>query len=733
MKERDRRWGKAAFLIVVLAFVVTKGKTAPIPGHVESWGYNFFGQTNPPAGLDGVIGVAAGGEHSLALRMNGTVVAWGNNSEGQTIIPPGLNNVVAIAAATHCVVLTRSGTVVVWGNNNAIVTTVPPGLNGIAAIAAGNIAGNSYTMALRSNGTVVAWGLQDSTTNVPAGLSGVVGIAAGNSHALALKSNGTVVGWGENNVGQATAPPGLTGVVAVRAGQSSSLAVKSDGTVVKWGSFADVPAGLDRVVDVQVGANHALALRSDGTVVAWGNDSFGQGTALSGLTGVTAIAAGGNHNLVVTARPIILSISPPVVVNVGESATFLVSASGAPLGYQWRRNGTDISRATNQSLTLTNAQASDGGTYTVLVSNPYGSTLSPSTFLSFPPPVITLQPQSLIRYRDQDASFSVAASGVVPLSFQWRKDDANLLGAKATTLTLTNLRSTDAGHYQVIVTDAVGGSMTSDVATLTVIDPTLTNSVTLTPITDTSIFSSGGNPQGVTTILVGTRRNGILDRGLLRFDLTSLPANAVIQSADLRLTLTRVPRTPADSNFSLYRVYKPWGADASWADATTGVPWSAPGGLAGVDYASSSSATGFVIGGGVYDFGPSAPLAADVQAWLADPGTNQGWLFQSESETSLGSARHFGSSESAQPPQLLLQYTTPPPRPRLTHVMASAGNLVFRFDGAPGWFYRVEGRDNVAAGPWTTVTNVSAGPATNPIMISIPHDALQRFYRVVIE
>ena len=69
-------------------------------------------------------------------------------------------------------------------------------------------------MALKINGTVVAWGLSDAgQTNVPIGLSNVTAIAAGGSSTMALKSDGSVVAWGTQTV-----PAGLSGVRAIAAG-----------------------------------------------------------------------------------------------------------------------------------------------------------------------------------------------------------------------------------------------------------------------------------------------------------------------------------------------------------------------------------------------------------------------------------------------------------------------------------------------------------------------------------
>src|SRR5260221_30034 len=91
-------------------------------------------------------------------------------------------------------VLLPTGTVSAWGRNDWGQTTVPTALTGVTAIAAGS----SYTVALKSDVTVVAWG-NPLLTSVPAGLGGVTAIAAGAQHAVALKSDGTVVAWGQSD------------------------------------------------------------------------------------------------------------------------------------------------------------------------------------------------------------------------------------------------------------------------------------------------------------------------------------------------------------------------------------------------------------------------------------------------------------------------------------------------------------------------------------------------------
>ena len=151
---------------------------------VVAWGDNFYGQATVPGDLSGVMAVAAGSLHSLALKSDGTVVAWGNNYFGQATVPAELSDVTGVAA------------------------------------------GYAHSLALKSDGTVVAWGLNtDGQATVPGDLSGVMAVAAGDLHSLALKSDGTVVAWGDDFYGQATVPGDLSGVTSISAGGAHNLAL----------------------------------------------------------------------------------------------------------------------------------------------------------------------------------------------------------------------------------------------------------------------------------------------------------------------------------------------------------------------------------------------------------------------------------------------------------------------------------------------------------------------------
>jgi hypothetical protein len=239
--------------------------------------------------------LVAGGVANAAVTP-GHVTGWGENDFGQATPPAGLSGVTAVAAGDyHSLALKSDGTVVAWGEGCAQTN----GLSGVVAIAAGLC----HSLALKSDGTIAASGDNSyGQTNVPAGLSGVIAIAAGGSTSLALKSDGTVVAWGNNSYGQTNVPAGLSGVIAIASGPYHSLALKSDGTVVAWGNDVlgetNVPAGLSGVIAIAAGGYHSLALKSDGTVVAWGTNFLGETNVPAGLSGVIAIAAGFHHSVV---------------------------------------------------------------------------------------------------------------------------------------------------------------------------------------------------------------------------------------------------------------------------------------------------------------------------------------------------------------------------------------------------------------------------------------------------
>lgn len=207
------------------------------------------------------------------------------------------------------------------------------------------------------------------------------------------------------------------------------------------------------------------------------------------LTAAEVLEVKDSYSALVAGSPAITAQPSAATVNVGGNATFSVTAIGTPTpGYQWRKNGTDISGATNATLTLTNIQASDAATYSVYVSNTAGSVTSNGAALTVQTaPVITSQPSAATVAVGANATFTVAASGNPSPTYQWRKDGTNISGATSSNLTISNAQLSHAGIYSAVATNAAG-SATSNNATLTVQPPpTAPGTPTLTALSMTSI------------------------------------------------------------------------------------------------------------------------------------------------------------------------------------------------------------------------------------------------------
>jgi len=308
---------------------------------------------NVIGGLDDVIAIAGGQIHTLALKLDGTVWSWGYNGGMEGVLGAGitdsyrtapvqvlqssgpLTGVVAVAAGLrHSLALKADGTVWVWGqgyygalglgNQNNQSRAVPvPGLSGVTAIAAGGF----HSLAVQTNGSTsgVLWGwghnnagqLADGTTATrysPILIAEQVALsAAGVSHTLVRKADGSLWGAGLNDLGQlgngttlspqltfAAALQGLSGVTKLSASGVHTLALTGsgeawatgyngygplgDGTILKKASpvrvtlvrgVVDIAAGLFGQSIYWVTATHSLALTSDGRVWSWGSNSTG--------------------------------------------------------------------------------------------------------------------------------------------------------------------------------------------------------------------------------------------------------------------------------------------------------------------------------------------------------------------------------------------------------------------------------------------------------------------------
>ena len=139
-------------------------------------------------------------------------------------------------------------------------------------------AGNSHTVGLKTDGTVVAVGWNSDGRCDVSGWTDIVAVAAGCDHTVGLKSDGTVIAVGNNQNDQCDVSD-WTDIVAVSAGDWHTVGLKADGTVVAVGdnyySCCNVSGWAD-IVAVAAGRDYTVGLKADGTVIAVGENKVGQ-------------------------------------------------------------------------------------------------------------------------------------------------------------------------------------------------------------------------------------------------------------------------------------------------------------------------------------------------------------------------------------------------------------------------------------------------------------------------
>ncbi|MBI4649505.1 MAG: PKD domain-containing protein, partial [Bacteroidia bacterium] len=532
-------------------------------GTVATWGENGSGQlgdittTDRPEpvtvksffgadSLTNIIAVAAGGNHSLALRDDSTVWAWGLNGNGQLgdnmpfinwtfpVQVHGINNVgfltgvVAIAAGeNHSLAILANGTVVAWGlnskgqladgsttqRNTPVLMTGMDGGTTAYAIAGGNC----HTMVLQSNGRVKSCGcdnagqlgndgnssLAASTTltyvnidnvgSIP--LENIVGIAAGHVHGLALDNTGSVWSWGgtSGSNGYELGRPGatvsqkkyagemdiITTAIALAAGDNTSFAILNDSTLAVCGDNDQGELGIgdfiyrdtptintllpNTVRAVAAGGPHTLVLNNQDTLKTFGDNISGQ---LGNNTAPT------DQN---TPQTVTKYNMGTVIADAGADQTYCVGDSvqlgGESPGdyvtysYQWSPTTSLTSPGTTMPDTLSDPwhQSSVSGTFTHILTKTYRNSIIlgcivTDTVVVFVPPAMTMTMSSVQTSCQSSCDGTATASvsgGASPYTYLWSPSGQTTSTATGLCTETHTVTVTDATPCTVIGTIAV--------------------------------------------------------------------------------------------------------------------------------------------------------------------------------------------------------------------------------------------------------------------------------------
>lgn len=246
-------------------------------------------------------------------------------------------------------------------------------------------------------------------------------------------------------------------------------------------------------------------------------------------------------------------LTQPIGANIKEESNFVLSviASGeGVISYQWQFNEQNIIGATTATMSIESITPSQTGRYRVVVTSPYGVTIGESVSVVVtpnPPPTINIQPTSKTVQEGENTGFSVTASGLGNISYQWQLNEQNLPGATSQILSLNGIRLNSGGRYRVLVISKYGVTI-SNVATLTV-NPNPPPTITAQPTNKTA-------PEGV-AVTLNVAANG---EGLLLYQWQKNGENiAGAISPNLVLSATR----PSSSGTYRVIVSSPYGTTIS--------------------------------------------------------------------------------------------------------------------------------------------------------------------------
>jgi hypothetical protein len=491
-------------------------------GPIATYQWSF----NGTALVDGTAAstVVVSGSTLSTLTLTGVTTAEaGNytvsviNSVGQLTSSPAVLTVGTAPAAVAPTISTQPA--------NA---TVAPGASATFTVVATGTPAPTYQWS--KGGTAIS-----GATNATYTIAAVAAADAGSYTVVAANSAGAATSNAATlTVSAASTAPTIStqpANVTVTAGASATFTVVATGTPTPTYQWKKAGTAISGATSATYTIAATAAADAGSYTVTVSNSAGSVDSSAATLT--VNPAGGGNVAPTITTQP------TSATVTVGGSATFTVVASGTPTPtYQWTKGGAAVSGATNASLTVSNAQSSDAGTYAVTVTNSVGAATSSNATLTVNPagsgnvaPAITTQPGSLAIATGGSGTLTVVATSTPAPTYQWTKNGGAISGATNASLTISNAQSSDAGTYAVTVSNSVGAATSSN-ATVTV--------TTIVPVAAriTNISGRAGVGGGNNALILGAAWNGASKPVIFRLAGPALKAyglNSAITAPRLQL------------------------------------------------------------------------------------------------------------------------------------------------------------------------------------------------------
>jgi uncharacterized delta-60 repeat protein len=368
-------------------------------------------------------------------------------------------------------------------NRIARLNASAPNTLGIGAIATSYCAGATLSVPFQSTGTfdqgnVFTVQLSDASGSFasPQNIGSASGLSSGSINATIPFSTTPGTGYRIRIVSSSPAMTSADNGTNIAINAVPSVNAVSNQTVCTGSGTAAISfSGTPGAVYNWTNSNPSIGLAASGSgnIASFTTQNNGGGIQTATIT-VTPVAGSCNGQPVsftITVTSVITTQPQPQTVCSGSAASFSVTASGTGATYQWKKDGADINGATSSTYSIASATAANAGQYSVAVTGSCGTVTSTTVALVVKtPPAISTQPVSKTACAGAQATFSVTATGGA-LTYQWRKDGANISGATGSSYTITPVLSASAGSYDVVIANGCGSPLTSAAATLTVNTP----------------------------------------------------------------------------------------------------------------------------------------------------------------------------------------------------------------------------------------------------------------------
>ena len=572
-------------------FTVVGGiTTMSIPaGQSHTFQIQFVPQTTGAAA--GSLTIATGGSTApLAISLSGT-----GTTPLAITMPPSNQSVLAGQTATFSVAATGTGTVTYqWKKNGVAISGATYASYTTPATAASDNAAQFTVAVSDSSGGAVSATATLSVTSAPVAPSITTqpaskSVNVGQTATFTVAAAGTATltyQWSKNGsaISGATSASYTTPATTISDNGALFMATVSNsaGSIITNTATLTVtvpPAITTQPSSQAVNAGQTATF----TVAASGAPTLSyqwlkNGAAISGATStsyttpatvgsdngalftVTVTNASGNvtsnaATLTVNVPPSITAQPANQTVNVGQTATFAVTATGtATLTYQWKKNGAAISGATSASYTTPATASSDSGaSFTVTVTNGFGNVTSNAATLTVNiPPTITAQPGNQTVAVGQTATFTVAATGSGTLTYQWKKNGTAVSGATSASYTTPATAGSDNGASFTVTITGNSGNITSNAATLTVnAPPSIASQPTSQTVNAGQTATFAVTASGTATLTYQWSKNGSAIGGATSASYTTPATASADNGAQFTVTVSNAAGNVTSSSATL--------------------------------------------------------------------------------------------------------------------------------------------------------------------------------------